>query len=166
MTAPLEFDDAGELVEATLRRVGKRIVLATPLGIGKPNPLLNEIYRRVAREPALSLCVVTALSPARPRAPNALAARLLDPFVARVFGDYVELDYVHALKERRLPDNVEIREFFFEPGAWLGVEAAQRSYVSANYTHVVRDLQALGVNVLAQQIAVRPVPGGANRSFS
>jgi acyl-CoA hydrolase len=166
VSAPLEFDDAGEVVEATLRRVGKRIVLATPLGIGKPNPLLNEIYRRVAREPALSLCIVTALSLARPRAPNALAARLLDPFVARVFGDYVELDYVHALKERRLPDNIEIREFFFEPGAWLGVEAAQRSYVSTNYTHVVRDLDALGVNVLAQQIAVRPAPGGTEYSLS
>jgi acyl-CoA hydrolase len=166
VSGPIAFDDAGEVVEATLRRVGKRIVLATPLGIGKPNPLLNEIYRRVAREPGLSLCIVTALSLARPRAPNALAARLLDPFVARVFGDYVELDYVHALKERRLPDNIEIREFFFEPGAWLGIEAAQRSYVSANYTHVVRDLAALGVNVLAQQVAVRAVPGGAEYSLS
>jgi len=166
VTAPLGFDDAGEVVEATLRRVGKRIVLATPLGIGKPNPLLNEFYRRAAREPALSLCIATALSLARPRAPNALAARFLDPFAERVFGDYVELDYVHALRERRLPDNIEIREFFFEPGAWLNVETAQRSYVSANYTHVVRDLEALGVNVLAQQIAVRTLPGGAEYSLS
>jgi acyl-CoA hydrolase len=166
VSAPLGFDDAGEVVEAMLSRVGKRIVLATPLGIGKPNPLLNEIYRRVARERGLSLCVVTALSLARPRAPNALAARLLDPFVARVFGDYVELDYVHALKERRLPANIEIREFFFEPGAWLGVDAAQQSYVSANYTHVVRDLEALGVNVLAQQVAVRSAPGGTEYSLS
>jgi len=29
-------------VESTLCRVGPRIVLALPLGIGKPNPLANE----------------------------------------------------------------------------------------------------------------------------
>ena len=45
---PLRFDDVGECVEATLRRVGPHIVLVAPLAVGKPNLLLNEFYRRAA----------------------------------------------------------------------------------------------------------------------
>jgi hypothetical protein len=45
----VEFTDAGELVEAALRRLGSRIVLGLPLGIGKPVAIANEFYRRVAR---------------------------------------------------------------------------------------------------------------------
>ena len=43
---PETFDDVGHCVDALLRRLGSRIVLAMPLGIGKPNPLANEVYRR------------------------------------------------------------------------------------------------------------------------
>src|SRR5947207_10533569 len=39
---PEVFDDVGHCVDAVLKRVGTRIVLAMPLGIGKPNPLANE----------------------------------------------------------------------------------------------------------------------------
>ncbi|NJO13434.1 MAG: hypothetical protein HC872_08210 [Gammaproteobacteria bacterium] len=46
---PESFVDVGECVEATLRRLGKRIVLALPLALGKPVPFVNELYRRVAR---------------------------------------------------------------------------------------------------------------------
>jgi len=44
---PQMFDDVGEIVEEALRRVGKRVVLALPLGIGKPNLIANEFFRRV-----------------------------------------------------------------------------------------------------------------------
>lgn len=47
---PRTFDDVAECVESTLARVGPRIVLALPLGIGKPNPLVNEFYRRARRD--------------------------------------------------------------------------------------------------------------------
>jgi hypothetical protein len=35
---PRTFDDVAECMESTLARVGPHIVLALPLGIGKPNP--------------------------------------------------------------------------------------------------------------------------------
>src|SRR5258706_3270345 len=59
---PRIFDDVAECVETTLSRVGPDIVLALPLGIGKPNPLANEFYRRARRDPALTLKTFTALS--------------------------------------------------------------------------------------------------------
>jgi hypothetical protein len=59
---PRIFDDVAECVEATLGRVGPDIVLALPLGIGKPNPLANEFYRRARRDSALTLKIFTALS--------------------------------------------------------------------------------------------------------
>ena len=43
---PQMFDDVGEIVDEALRRVGKRVVLALPLGIGKPNLIANEFFRR------------------------------------------------------------------------------------------------------------------------
>ncbi|HEV7715493.1 MAG TPA: hypothetical protein VGO53_07845, partial [Steroidobacteraceae bacterium] len=94
MTAIL--DDVGECVDAVLRRVGSRIVLALPLGIGKPNPIANEFYRRAARDPSLNLTIITALSLRKPSARSDLERRLLEPLVARVFGNYPELEYAHA----------------------------------------------------------------------
>ncbi len=164
--APQRFDDVGECVEATLRRVGPRIVLATPLAIGKPNPLINEFYRRVARDPGLSLTILTALSLNRPAAHSDLERRFLEPFVARVFGDYPDLEYLRAARAGRLPSNIEVREFYLQAGAWLGVESVQQNYTSVNYTHFVRDSHAFGVNVLVQQVASRGAAGHEEYSLS
>ena len=106
-------------MDATLARVGDRVVLGLPLGIGKPNLVANEFYRRAARDPALHLTILTALSLTRPRARSDLERRLLEPIVERVFADYPELDYVRAARSGTLPPNIEVIEFFFEPGAWL-----------------------------------------------
>jgi hypothetical protein len=163
---PRRFDDVGECVDAALRRLGNRLVIAAPLAIGKPNGLLNEFYRRAARDPKLHLTLFTALSLNRPTAHSELEARFLEPFVARVFGDYPDLDYVTAARAGRLPPNVEVREFYLQAGAWLGVESVQQHYMSVNYTHVVRDLVTLGVNVLAQEIATRSVAAGDEYSLS
>src|SRR5215472_17181173 len=65
---PETFTDVGQCVDAVLRRVGSRVVLALPLGIGKPNPLANEFYRRAQRDPGIELTVLTALSLLKPRA--------------------------------------------------------------------------------------------------
>jgi hypothetical protein len=73
MTAIL--NDVGECVDAVLRRVGPRIVLALPLGIGKPNPIANEFYRRAARDPSIDLTIVTALSLCKPVARSELERR-------------------------------------------------------------------------------------------
>ena len=89
MTA--HFDDFEACVDWILQRVGSHIVMATPLGLGKPNGLLNALYRRVKADSGLHLKVYTALSLARP-APaglydEVLAALLLyvsDPFAPPV----------------------------------------------------------------------------------
>jgi acyl-CoA hydrolase len=166
VNAPQRFDDIGECVEATLRRVGPRIVLAAPLAIGKPNVLLNEFYRRAARDPSLSLTILTALSLNRPVGHSELERRFLEPFVARVFGDYPDLDYLKAARAGRLPANIQVREFYLQAGAWVGVESVQENYTSVNYTHFVRDAHAFGVNVLAQQVATRNVAGRDEFSLS
>ncbi len=158
---PQRHDDVGECVDAALRRLGKRIVLATPLAIGKPNVVLNEFYRRVARDPSLSLTIVTALSLNRPVGASDLERRFLGPMVERVFGDYPDLEYVRAMRSRTLPANIRVRQFYVQAGAWLGVDSVQHDYISVNYSHVVRELVELGVNVLAQQVAAR-AGGGRN----
>jgi acyl-CoA hydrolase len=157
--------DVGHCVDAVLRRVGPRVVLATPLGIGKPSPLLNEFYRRARRDPALDLTIITALSLLKPVARSPLEARLLTPLAARVFGTYLEPDYARAVREDSVPANIRVIEFFLTPGAFLGSGHAQRHYLSANYTHVAHDVLARGVNVIAHLLARRTVNGEMQLSF-
>jgi acyl-CoA hydrolase len=149
------FEDAGECVEATIRRVGRKIVLALPLALGKPVALANEFWRRALRDPALDLTIITALSLRRPTATGALETRLAGPLVERIFGDYEDLEYTRALRAGELPPNVRVIEFFLEPGASLGLPHLQQNYLSSNYTHVARDLARRGVNVVAQLVARR-----------
>jgi acyl-CoA hydrolase len=157
--------DVGHCVDAVLHRVGPRVVLAMPLGIGKPNPLANEFYRRALRDPALDLTIITALSLLKPVARSALEARLLTPLAQRVFGSYVEPEYARAVKADTVPPNVHVIEFYLAPGALLGSRHAQQHYVSTNYTHVARDALARGVNVVAHLLARRTVNGQMQLSF-
>jgi hypothetical protein len=157
--------DVGHCVDALLRRVGRRIVLAMPLGIGKPNPLANEFYRRAVRDPAIELTVITALSLLKPLPSSALEARLLGPLVERVFGSYVEPHYACALRDDSVPANIRISEFYLVPGAFLKSGHAQRHYLSANYTQVGREVMARGVNVIAHLLARRTVDGEMRLSF-
>ncbi|HEV7358368.1 MAG TPA: acetyl-CoA hydrolase/transferase C-terminal domain-containing protein [Steroidobacteraceae bacterium] len=156
---PRIFDDVAECVENTLVRVGSHIVLALPLGVGKPNPLANEFYRRARRDPALTLKIFTALSLRAPQWHGELERRFLEPLAARLFGACVPLDYVTDLHGEGVPGNVQIVEFFLDPGALLKVEHSQRHYVSSNYTHVARDVAGQGVNVIAQLVAKRSIDG-------
>ena len=162
---PITINDVGECVDAVLRRVGPRIVLALPLGIGKPNHIANELYRRAARDPGIDLTIITALSLRKPTARTDLERRLLEPLVARVFGNYPELDYAHAVRRGEVPPNIRVIEFFLEPGAYLDSVHAQQNYLSANYTHVIRDVMAHGVNVIAHLVAKRVTDGQMELSF-
>ncbi len=153
------FDDVGSCVEAVLRRVGPRIVLALPLGVGKPTPLVNELYRRAQHDPAIDLTIVTALSLLKPVARSGLERALLEPLVERVFGSYVEPEYARAQQRNALPPNVRVIEFFLAPGALLGCPSAQQNYLSANYTQVAAAVLERGVNVIAHLVAERSVNG-------
>ena len=154
--APVRFADLEACVDATLQRVGKRIVLGLPVGIGKPNPLVNAFVRRAVRDQDIHLTIVTALSLRAPRWHGDLERRFLQPFVQRVFGDYLELEYVRLLERQQLPRNIEVIEFLLEPGAWLGNAHLQQHYLSSNYTHVARDVILRGLNVVAQIVATPP----------
>ena len=154
------FDDVGEIVEETLRRVGKRVCLALPLGIGKPNLIANEFFRRARGDASLDLTIVTALSLRKPTGGSDLEKRFIDPLAARVFGNYPELDYLQAVRKNTVPPNVRIVEFFLEPGSLLNAAHAQSHYLCANYTHVARELLHRGVNVIAHVVAKR-MSGGA-----
>jgi len=144
-------------VDEIVDRVGTRLVVGLPLGLGKPNRLVNAIYRRACADPTIDLEFVTALSLDPPRPGHWLEARLMDPIVERLFGaDYPRLDYLADARADRLPANVRITEFYFQSGAALGKPALQRHYISANYTHVARDLVDRGVNVVLQLVARDP----------
>jgi acyl-CoA hydrolase len=156
---PRLFDDVAECAENTLSRVGPHLVLALPLGVGKPNPLVNEFYRRAQRDSNITLQIYTALSLRAPHWKEELERRFVEPLVKRLFSGDVPLDYVRDLHAGKVPDNVRVTEFFLDPGALLGVPAAQQNYVSTNYTHVARDVAARGVNVIAQLVAKRSVEG-------
>lgn len=164
MTQILEDVDAA--AEAIVARAGPVIALGVPLGLGKPVPLVNALYQRVARDPAVTLRILTALTLDKPRGANAVQRAFLEPFVARVYDDCPDLDYSRALQAGTLPPNVEVSEFFFRPGTMLGNAAAQQHYVSSNYTHAARDAVAQGCNVVAQMVAKRVVDGQARYSLS
>jgi len=162
---PQMFDDVGEIVEEALRRVGKRVVLALPLGIGKPNLIANEFFRRARADGSLDLTIFTALSLRKPSGSSELEKAFIEPLAARIFGNYPELDYLQAVRAGTMPVNVRVIEFFFEPGSLLHSVHAQSHYLSANYTHVTRELLARGVNVIAHVVARRMVGGAAEISL-
>lgn len=144
-------------VDAILARSGPEIVVAAPLGLGKPHRLLNALYARVAADPARRLRIHTALSldPPSPRA--GLEGRFLGPFLARHFGaDFPRLAYAVAQKADALPANVHVEEFYLQSGGALGSRQAQSSYNALNYTHVARTVAARGVDLLVHRVAASP----------
>ena len=147
------LDDAVALV----RSRGTRLGLATPLGLGKPNRLLNAVYDAFAADPATSLRIMTALSLMPPSPGSGLKRRFLLPFLERHFGpDYPRLHHATAQAADRLPPNIEVEEFYLQSGALLGSSMAQQSHASINYTHVARAVARRGVDVLVQLVAASP----------
>jgi acyl-CoA hydrolase len=135
-------------VDAILAATGGRVLCATPLGLGKPVPLMNALYSRIKADPQKHLSILTALSLEIPRASSELERRFLEPVVKRAFEGVPQLAYVQDLRAGGLPPNVELFEFYFRPGAMLGCAHAQQHYVSSNYTHAARDMLARGVNAV------------------
>ena len=163
--SPQIFTDVRSCVEQALARVGKRIVLCAPIGVGKPVALVNEFYRRAEADSSIDLSILTGLTLHGLRARGELERRLIEPMAARVFGNMPEPAWVAALLGGALPANIRIHEFFMEPGAYLSSPLAQQSYASINYTQVARAVHAAGANVIAQQVAQRVTPAGRSISL-
>ncbi|MGQ0800396.1 MAG: acetyl-CoA hydrolase/transferase C-terminal domain-containing protein [Pseudomarimonas sp.] len=160
MANPLAFDSHDAAVDYVFQRLGDTIVLAAPLGLGKPHRLLNALYRRVAADPKRSLRVSTALSLTPPPLGSGLQRRFLLPFVERHFGaDFEALDWTLAQRDNGLPKNIRVEEFYLQSGALLHSSQAQQSYTSINYTHVARAMASRGVNLIVQRVARDSVSG-------
>ncbi|CAM3148652.1 acetyl-CoA hydrolase/transferase C-terminal domain-containing protein [Pseudomonas plecoglossicida] len=145
-----------QAVEHVLSHLPAHIHMGLPLGLGKPNAFVNALYARVRELPERRLTIYTALSLGRPPLGDGLQRRFLEPFVERVFADYEELEYLADLRADRLPANIRIEQFFMQPGSLLHSEAAQQDYVSSNYSHAARDINAKGLNLVAQLVAATP----------
>lgn len=166
MTNPLTIDSIDAAVDHVMDTIPGDIVLGIPLGVGKPNTFVNALYRRVKGNPQRHLKIITALSLEKPAGKSALEKHFLGPLVERVFGDYPDLEYVKALRGEGLPPNVEVCEVFMKTGDYLGNEVAQQNYTSTNYTHIARDMELQGMNVMAQAVAVRKDSSGLHLSLS
>ena len=143
-------------VDEVLARLPMHVHLGLPLGLGKANRFVNALYQRIKLLPERQLTVYTALSLGRPPLGDGLQRLFLEPFVERVFGDYIELDYLADLHRNSVPSNIHIEQFFMQPGSLLNSPAAQQDYVSSNYSHAARDINASGLNLVAQLVARDP----------
>jgi acyl-CoA hydrolase len=158
---PIRSSDPVRCAEAIVDRVGRDIVLAIPIGVGKPVALVNALYRLVEADRRLRLRIFTGLSLVRPAYRTPLEQRFVAPLLDRLFGSYPDLAYATALRRRDLPPNIEVTEFFLQAGAWLANPGVQRSYTGLNYSHVASHLARIGTNAFGQLVA--PHPQGQRR---
>ena len=142
-----------QAVDDVLARLPAHIHMGLPLGLGKPNHFVNALYRRIKGLPDRQLTIYTALCLGRPSLGDGLQKRFIEPFVERVFGDYPEFDFLADLHRDSLPANIRIQQFFMQPGSLLNSAPAQQDYVSSNYSHAARDINAAGLNLVAQLLA-------------
>lgn len=152
---PQWYTDADQVIDTLIDKLGKVLIVALPLGLGKPVSLVNSLYARAKQDSELQLTFLTALSLARPNAGDDLGGRFLGPVLDRIYDGVPELEYVADVNANRLPANVTVKEFFFQPGSRLGNFDAQYHYISSNYTHAARDVFNNGCNVVLQMVARR-----------
>ncbi len=147
---------AADAVAFVRQQLGQHWVIGAPLGLGKPNHLINALYRAAKADSSIRMELYTALSLNPPKPAKGLKQRFLGPFVQRHFGDYPRLEYLQDLDQRQVPANIGISEFYFRSGSRLGDPHAQQHYLSSNYTHVARDMQTRGINLVVQMVARDP----------
>src|SRR5262249_62423891 len=88
---PIRSSDPVRCAEAIVDRVGRDIVLAIPIGVGKPVALVNALYRLAEGDPRLRLRIFTGLSLVRPSYRSSLEQRFIAPLLDRLFASYPDL---------------------------------------------------------------------------
>ncbi|MBF0303881.1 MAG: hypothetical protein HQK73_12640 [Desulfamplus sp.] len=156
---PKYYSDVENCVDDLIAKVGKKIVLAAPLALAKPNHLLNALYRRVKEDPTLHFTLITAVSLEKPTWSSELERRFMQPLVQRIWEDFPDLDYVLDMRKNQIPPNFVLMEFFNKAAGWIGNAHASQHYLGSNYTHAVRDAIINDCNALAQLVAVKEVDG-------
>ncbi|WP_413560249.1 acetyl-CoA hydrolase/transferase C-terminal domain-containing protein [Bdellovibrio sp. HCB209] len=148
------FANIQQAEDFILSKSGKNLRFAIPLGLGKPNQLVNALYRRAKSEKELKLTLFTALSLDIPEAKTELESRFTKPFFARHFGeDYPRLEYLKDLRNNEVPENIKLHEFYFQAGTALNNLHAQSNYISLNYTHVAQSILEMELDGVIQLIA-------------
>lgn len=146
---------------------GNDVRMATPLGLGKPNHLLNAIFDHAEKNPNTKLSIFTALSLAPPSVTEDLAKRFFEPFSERQWGkDYPVLKYYKAAQKDQLPKNIKVHEFYFQAGSALSSSHLQQNYQSVNYTHVAENVFNTDINVIVQIVAKKETSNGVRYSLS
>lgn len=163
---PVRYNDAQSCVDEIIKRVGKDIVFAMPLALGKSYHVINELYRRAKEDPSINLTIVSALALEKPGWSSDLERRMMEPIVDRIWNGVPDFDYMTDLRRNALPDNVTVREFFCKAGGYINVPHAQQEYISSNYTHVIRDLALCGMNVYCHTVAKKEIDGKIRYSDS
>lgn len=151
------FDNLENANEYIFSELKGDIHCGAPLGLGKPNQLLNLIYQTFKNNPQRNLKISTALSLEIPHPKGLLEKRFSEPYLKRHFGEnYPELQYVLDAKKNLIPKNIQIHEFYIQAAQNLNIESAQRNYTSLNYTHVAQNLFDQNMNLIVQLIAKKP----------
>ncbi|WP_353641115.1 acetyl-CoA hydrolase/transferase C-terminal domain-containing protein [Mesorhizobium sp. WSM2239] len=163
---PEQHQQAESIADRIIERLGGRIVLALPLGLGKANLVANALFERAVRDKAIELEIFTALTLEKPSWSSDMERRFIELLNERLYSDYRGLAYAKALRDGSLPENVRVSEFIFVAGRWLSIDIAQQNYVSANYTHAGRYVLDRGINVVAQLVAKRGDGADAEYSLS
>ncbi len=154
MKTPIYFSKSTDACDFIFKSVGPEVRLAAPLGLGKPNVLLNHLYDRVSTDAKLKLRIYTALSLALPSVKEELAKLFFEPFALRHLGkNYPHLKYSQAAIRDTVPDNIAVHEFYVQAGSALKSNHLQRNYQSVNYTHAAENVLRVDVNVIVQLIA-------------
>ena len=157
--APVYYQEVENCVDGLIDAVGKKIVIAIPLALAKPNQLVNALYKRVKEDPEFHLTIITAVSLEKPTWSSELEERFLKPLVERVWGDFPDFEYMLDLRKNKLPKNFELIEFYNKTAGFMNSPHAQMNYLGSNYTHAIRDALINKCNVIAQLISKREIDG-------
>lgn len=152
-------DDVQKCVDEVIAYIGKDIVFAMSLALGKPIRFCNEIYRRAKEDPTINLKIVTAFPLEKPTGKSELERRIYKTLNPRLFEGVPDLEYMIDYRQGKLPPNVESYEFYSKAGTYLNDPIAQQNHLASHYTHIVRDALDFGVNVFANPLGIREIDG-------
>lgn len=138
--------------KSLISKLNKNVIIAVPLGIGKPIGILNALYRAACEDSTIQLTILTGLTLSKPTIKNILERRLIEPIMQRVLGDYENPLYEEARLAQKLPHNITVLEFFLTPGNYLHNDYVQQNYISSSYAYIGADLKSYHVNAIAQLV--------------
>lgn len=153
------YNDVKKCVDEVIEYVGKDIVMAMTLALGKPVLFMNELYRRVKADPTMSLKIYTAFPLEKPTGSSDLEKRIYNYIVPKLFDGVPDLEYMLDYRAGKMPKNVEHFEFFSKAGTYMHDDIAQQNHIDSNYSHIVRDALDRGVNVFGHLCSSLEIDG-------